>query len=413
MFEACLAKWGRLDCLFNNAGGPAPVGGIETMPVEGFDAAMATLVRSVMLGMKHAAPIMMKQGSGSIINNGSVAGRRAGYSTSMIYGAAKAAVNHLTVCAAMQLGEKNVRCNSISPGGIATGIFAKALGVAARQGRQLRRGEQAKNMATMQPIPRAGLTDDIAKAAVFLASDESTFINGHDLVVDGGVVGGRLWTPHQQGVQAMRQAFGVSEGCSLARAEEVRVRRRACHACSAGLAHLPLNGRMSVVLCVLLAAACKAIRRTMPVSPAAALQHPAGGAGRRDDRARHAGQARRAAAGSRDRRRQEMDEGSGLGVVRHDGGRQDPPRRHRGLRRGHRPQLSRRPRPDGAVHRHADGIAVVAGIRRRSTSPPTASLEPAGAAAGDILVPDQERDASLIDAQPHVSAEILRYQATA
>ncbi len=139
MFDACLSKWGRLDCLFNNAGGPAPVGGIETIPVDGFDAAMATLVRSVMLGMKHAAPIMMKQGSGSIINNGSVAGRRAGYSTSMIYGAAKAAVNHLTVCAAMQLGEKGVRCNSISPGGIATGIFAKALGLRARQGRRPRR----------------------------------------------------------------------------------------------------------------------------------------------------------------------------------------------------------------------------------------------------------------------------------
>ena len=208
MFEACLAKWGRLDCLFNNAGGPAPVGGIETVPVEGFDAAMATLVRSVMLGMKHAAPIMMKQGSGSIINNGSVAGRRAGYSTSMIYGAAKAAVNHLTVCVAMQLGEKNVRCNSISPGGIATGIFAKALGVAPDKADGY--AEAAKKMmATLQPIPRAGLTDDIAKAAVFLASDDSSFINGHDLVVDGGVVGGRLWTPHQQGVQAMRQAFGV------------------------------------------------------------------------------------------------------------------------------------------------------------------------------------------------------------
>ena len=211
MFEACLAKWGRLDCLFNNAGGPAPVGGIETVPVDGFDSAMATLVRSVMLGMKHAAPIMMKQGSGSIINNGSIAGRRAGYSTSMIYGAAKAAVNHLTVCAAMQLGEKNVRCNSISPGGIATGIFAKALGVEATKADGFAEAA-AKNMASLQPIPRAGRTDDIAHAAVFLASDESTFINGHDLVVDGGVVGGRLWTPHQQGVQAMRQAFGVSEG---------------------------------------------------------------------------------------------------------------------------------------------------------------------------------------------------------
>ena len=70
--------------------------GGETVPVEGFDAAMASLVRSVMLGMKHAAPILMKQGSGSIINNGSVAGRRVGYSNSVIYGAAKAAENDLT-----------------------------------------------------------------------------------------------------------------------------------------------------------------------------------------------------------------------------------------------------------------------------------------------------------------------------
>jgi NAD(P)-dependent dehydrogenase (short-subunit alcohol dehydrogenase family) len=110
----------------------------------------------------------------------------------------------------MQLGEKNVRCNSISPGGIATGIFAKALGVQPDKADGY--AEAAKKMmATLQPIPRAGLTDDIAKAAVFLASDDSTFINGHDLVVDGGVVGGRLWTPHQEGVKAMRQAYGVEE----------------------------------------------------------------------------------------------------------------------------------------------------------------------------------------------------------
>lgn len=210
MIDACLAKWGRLDCLFNNAGGPSPVGGIETVPVDGFDAAMATLVRSVMLGMKHAAPVMMKQGSGSIINNGSVAARRAGYSTSMVYGAAKAAVNHLTVCVAMQLGEKNVRVNSISPGSIATGIFAKALGLPPDKADGYADAMKA-GMAKNQPIPRAGLTDDIAHAAVFLASDESSFINGHDLVVDGGLVGGRLWTPHQEGVKAMRQAFGVDE----------------------------------------------------------------------------------------------------------------------------------------------------------------------------------------------------------
>ncbi|CAN5808451.1 glucose 1-dehydrogenase [soil metagenome] len=210
MIDACLAKWGRLDCLFNNAGGPAPVGGIETIPVEGFDAAMATLVRSVMLGMKHAAPIMMKQGSGSIINNGSVAARRTSPPTSVIYRAAKDAVNHLTVCASMQLGEKGVRCNSISPGGIATGIFAKALGLPPDKA-DAYADSMKTAMAKNQPIPRAGITDDIANAAVFLASDDSSFINGHDLVVDGGMVGGRMWTPHQEGVKAMRKAFGVDE----------------------------------------------------------------------------------------------------------------------------------------------------------------------------------------------------------
>jgi NAD(P)-dependent dehydrogenase (short-subunit alcohol dehydrogenase family) len=154
---------------------------------------------------------MMKQGSGSIINNGSVAARRAGYSTSMIYGAAKAAVNHLTVCAAMQLGEKNVRCNSISPGGIATGIFAKALGLPPDKADGYAEAMKA-NMAKSQPIPRAGIVDDIANAAVFLASDASTFINGHDLVVDGAITGGRNWTQQQQGYVALRKAFDQGKG---------------------------------------------------------------------------------------------------------------------------------------------------------------------------------------------------------
>lgn len=208
LIDACVAKWGRVDCLFNNAGGPAPVGGIETIPVDGFDAAMASLVRSVMLGMKHVTPVMIRQGGGSIINNGSVAARRAGMSSSMIYSAAKAAVNHLTVCVAMQLGEKNVRVNSISPGAIATGIFGKALGLSHAEAEKT--AETMKGVfAANQPIPRSGLPDDIAQAAVFLASDESSFINGHDLVVDGGLVGGRMWTPHQQGLTALRKAFGV------------------------------------------------------------------------------------------------------------------------------------------------------------------------------------------------------------
>jgi NAD(P)-dependent dehydrogenase (short-subunit alcohol dehydrogenase family) len=208
LIDFAVNKHGRIDCLFNNAGGPAPVGGIETIPVEGFDQAMALLVRSVMLGMKHVAPVMLNQRSGSIINNGSVAALRAGLSSSLVYSAAKAAVVHLTRCVAMQLGESSVRVNSISPGGIATGIFGKALGLPLEKAEQSAEAVKA-GLAKMQPIPRAGLTDDIALAAVFLASDESGFINGHDLVVDGGVIGGRQWTQQQESLRGMKRAFGI------------------------------------------------------------------------------------------------------------------------------------------------------------------------------------------------------------
>ena len=211
LIALAVEKFGRIDCLFNNAGGPAQTGGIEGLDVERFDTAMATLVRSVMLGMKHAAPHMRRQGSGSIINNGSIAGRLAGFSSSVVYSAAKAAVIHLTRCVAMELGEAGIRVNSISPGLIATGILAKALGLsteAAEKTPAVMR--EATRMA--QPIPRAGLTDDIAHAAVFLASDESTFINGHDLVIDGAITGGRNWTQQQQGYAAMRKAFDQPGG---------------------------------------------------------------------------------------------------------------------------------------------------------------------------------------------------------
>lgn len=200
-------KFGRIDCLFNNAGGPAQTGGIEGLDVAQFDAAMATLVRSVMLGMKHAAPHMRQQGSGSIINNGSIAGHLAGYSSSLVYGAAKAAVIHFTKCVAMELGEAGIRVNSISPGAIATGILAKAMGLEA--GAADNKADVLEGLfKSAQPIPRAGIPDDIAHAAAFLASDESSFINGADLVIDGGVIGGRNWTQQQQGYVGLRKLLG-------------------------------------------------------------------------------------------------------------------------------------------------------------------------------------------------------------
>jgi NAD(P)-dependent dehydrogenase (short-subunit alcohol dehydrogenase family) len=158
--------------------------------------------------MKHVAPILVRQRSGSIINNGSIAGHLAGYSSSMVYGAAKAAVNHLSRCVAMELGEHNVRVNSVSPGAIATGILAKALGMEAGLADKVAPAITAA-YAKAQPIPRAGIPDDIAQCVAWLASDRATFVNGIDIVVDGGITGGRMYSPHQDGLRQTKAALGL------------------------------------------------------------------------------------------------------------------------------------------------------------------------------------------------------------
>jgi len=118
----------------------------------------------------------------------------AAFAAEYAYSAAKAAVIHLTRCVAVELGEYGVRVNSISPGPTVTGIFAKSVGVAASAADHATDG-LAEKFATLQPIPRAGVPDDIAGAALYLASDAASFVNGHDLVVAGGSIGGLQWTP--------------------------------------------------------------------------------------------------------------------------------------------------------------------------------------------------------------------------
>jgi len=163
----------------------------------------------VVAGMKHAAPTMLAQRSGSIINVASIAGHKAGYSSSTIYSASKAAVLQLTRSVAMELSEAGVRVNSISPGAIATGIFAKALGLAEGEAADGTAARIERVFAAGQPVPRAGRPIDIADAAVFLASAESTFISGTDLMVDGALLAGRGWTQHQQGLAGMRALLGA------------------------------------------------------------------------------------------------------------------------------------------------------------------------------------------------------------
>jgi len=118
-------------------------------------------------------------------------------------------VIHLTRSVAMELGESGVRVNCICPGGIATPIFGKARGLSPDQVDAtvpLMKGV----LEGSQPIKRAGLPEDIARAALWLASDESSFVNGHALVVDGGLTGGRPWSETQRSRARLRDALELA-----------------------------------------------------------------------------------------------------------------------------------------------------------------------------------------------------------
>jgi NAD(P)-dependent dehydrogenase (short-subunit alcohol dehydrogenase family) len=202
-------RFGRLDCMFNNAGIAGPTGPIEKVTVEGFDEAVGVLLRGVFLGIKHAAQVMKRQGSGSIINTSSVAGIRTGYGNH-VYSAAKAAVIQLTRSVAMELGESGVRVNCICPGFIATPLIGRARGLSQQEADKMV-GEIEAAFENAQPIRRPGLPLDIARAALWLASDESSFVNGHSLVVDGGVVGGRSWSNYQAAIAELKARLGLDE----------------------------------------------------------------------------------------------------------------------------------------------------------------------------------------------------------
>ena len=180
--------WGRLDVMFNNAGFGGARGPIESISEADFDLTVDVLLKGVFFGMKHAAPIMKQQGFGSIISTASVAGLQAGESPHL-YTATKAAVIHLTKSVALELGQQGIRVNAICPGVVATPLAHGPLDEERRKKFRARFGRH-------QPIGRVGEAEDIAQAALFLASDDSTFITGTAMVVDGGAYAGRPW--HRQ-----------------------------------------------------------------------------------------------------------------------------------------------------------------------------------------------------------------------
>ena len=188
MIAETVDRFGRIDVLYNNAGFGGALGPIESTSVADYDLTMDVLLKSVFLGMKHVAPVMKGQGSGSIISTASVAGLRVGYAPHL-YSVAKCAVIHLTKTVALELGEHGVRVNAICPGFIATPLAAGRPDADESQIEQLR-----ATGASSQVLGRVGEPLDIANMALFLASDDAEWITGREFVVDGGFEAGPPWS---------------------------------------------------------------------------------------------------------------------------------------------------------------------------------------------------------------------------
>jgi NAD(P)-dependent dehydrogenase (short-subunit alcohol dehydrogenase family) len=180
----------RIDILVNNAGDTGPGARIEDIPVEDFDFTIQTHLRGAFLMTKHVIPAMRQAGGGAIVNMCSVAAHRVG-GHSHIYSVAKAALIHFTRCTAMELGEYNIRVNSVSPGFIPTEIHMNGSTKGDDAARAKKIDVISNVFQSLQPLPRLGSVDDVSEAVMYLASDRAAFITGSDIVIDGGLSLGR------------------------------------------------------------------------------------------------------------------------------------------------------------------------------------------------------------------------------
>jgi len=176
MIAKTVQTYGRVDILFNNAGIEGPSAKLANYQEEDWERVIAIDLTAVYLGMKYAIPEMIKQGGGVIISTASVAGI-VGFPGSGAYAAAKAGVINLTRLAALEYADKKIRVNCICPGVISTPMVDRVMGDRPRE-----------NVVRLEPIGRLGAPDDIANAALFLASDESSFATGAPFIIDGGYV---------------------------------------------------------------------------------------------------------------------------------------------------------------------------------------------------------------------------------
>lgn len=182
--DSAESKFGGLDILFNNAGSAGTRQTVNDFDAQGWDDTHALLVRAVAAGTAYALPHMQRRGGGAIVNTASISGLLAGYGP-LSYSVAKAAVIHYTKVAASQLSTHGVRINSVSPGFVATRIFGTSLGLDREQAQSIA-NQATTNPAVPNPLHIAGQPQDIVEAVLFLASEESRYITGSNLTIDGG-----------------------------------------------------------------------------------------------------------------------------------------------------------------------------------------------------------------------------------
>jgi NAD(P)-dependent dehydrogenase (short-subunit alcohol dehydrogenase family) len=175
LVDATVERFGRLDVAVNNAGTEGQVGPITDQTAESYAATFDTNVLGVILSMKHEVRVMKGEGRGSIINISSTYGHE-GAAGASIYVASKHAVEGLTKSVALEVAKSGIRVNAVAPGPTDTGMLTRFTGTP----------ENKAALVTTVPMGRLGLTEELANAIVFLASDAASFINGHILNVDGG-----------------------------------------------------------------------------------------------------------------------------------------------------------------------------------------------------------------------------------
>ena len=175
LVDKTVARFGRLDVAVNNAGTEGLKGLITEQTAESYAATFDTNVLGVILSMKHEVRVMQEQGRGSIINISSTYGHQ-GAAGASVYVASKHAVEGLTKSVALELAKSGIRVNSVAPGPIDTDMLSRFTVTP----------ENKAALVTTVPMDRLGMSEEIANAIVFIASDEASFITGHVLNVDGG-----------------------------------------------------------------------------------------------------------------------------------------------------------------------------------------------------------------------------------